>query len=209
MKSFVLPVIIRFSLIGFIFCLTLLLNSCGDTPAPKPAGYFRIDLPERDYRLLDSIFPYSFEYPVYARISKDIHAPAEANWINIDFPRFKGRVHLSYKTVNNNLNTFTEDAHSLVMKHIPKASAIEEIRIVNNENRVFGLIYDIRGTGAASPYQFYVTDSTSHFLRGALYFSVIPNNDSLAPVIDFIKGDIQHLLETMKWKENAVGKKKD
>lgn len=200
MKISLFPLSFRFPLIGLTVCGLLLMNACGDTPTPKPAGYFRIDLPEHEYRLLDSIFPYSFEYPVYAIISKDIHAPAEANWINIDFPRFKGRVHLSYKPVNNNLNTFTEDAHSLVMKHIPKASAIEEIRIKNNENRVFGLIYDIRGTGAASPYQFYVTDSTSHFLRGALYFSVLPNNDSLAPVIDFIKGDIQHLLETMRWK---------
>ncbi len=200
MKLSLLPVSFRFPLIGLAFCGLLLLNACGDTPTPKPGGYFRIDLPERKYRLLDSIFPYSFEYPVYASITMDNHAPAEANWINIDFPRFKGQVHLSYKPVNNNLNTFTEDAHSLVMKHIPKASAIEEIRIVNNKNRVFGLAYDIRGTGAASPYQFYVTDSTSHFLRGALYFSVIPNNDSLAPVIDFIKGDIQHLLETIKWK---------
>lgn len=200
MKSNYFSAIFRFPLYSTVLGGFLLLVSCGEPPTPKPAGYFRIDMPEREYRILDSVFPYSFEYPVYARISSDIHAPAEANWINIDFPRFKGRLHLSYKAVNNNLSTFTEDAHSLVMKHIPKASAIEEIRIEKNDQRVFGLIYDIRGTGAASPYQFYITDSTSHFLRGALYFSVIPNNDSLAPVIDFIKGDIQHLLETVKWK---------
>ncbi|MBK6347061.1 MAG: gliding motility lipoprotein GldD [Bacteroidales bacterium] len=180
---------------GFLFCV-----SCSENATPKPRGYFRIDLPTREYRLLDSIFPYSFEVPVYSRITRDIHAPAEANWINIDFPRFKGRVHLSYKAVNNNLGTYTEDAHSLVVKHIPKASAIEEIRIENKAQRVFGLVYDIKGTGAASPYQFFVTDSTTHFLRGALYFDVIPNNDSLAPVIDFIKGDIQHMLETLNWK---------
>lgn len=200
MKSSFFSAIFRFPLYGAVISGLLLFSSCSESPTPKPAGYFRIDMPKREYRLLDSIFPYSFEYPVYARITSDIHAPAEANWINIDFPRFKGRLHLSYKSVNNNLSTFTEDAHSLVMKHIPKASAIEEIRIENKDRRVFGLIYDIRGTGAASPYQFYITDSTSHFLRGALYFSVIPNNDSLAPVIDFIKVDVQHMLETMKWK---------
>jgi len=193
--KFRLANLIPFIGFGFLFFL-----SCSENPTPKPRGYFRIDLPPREYRLLDSIFPYAFEVPVYARITRDIHAPAEANWINIDFPRFKGRVHLSYKTVNNNLGTYTEDAHSLVVKHIPKASAIEEIRIENSAQRVYGLVYDIKGTGAASPYQFYVTDSTTHFLRGALYFDVIPNNDSLAPVIDFIKGDIQHMLETMKWK---------
>lgn len=176
------------------------LISCSETPAPKPRGYFRIDLPEKHYRILDSIYPFRFEYPVYARISRDVNAPDEINWINVDFPRFKGSLHLSYKPVNHDLSTFTEDSHSLVMKHIPKASAIEEVRIENNQHHVFGLVYDIKGTGAASPYQFYVTDSTHHFLRGALYFNVIPNNDSLAPVIDFVKTDIQHLLETLEWK---------
>lgn len=190
----------RFIFKGILTAGILLLVSCGDNPTPKPRGYFRINLPEREYILLDSVYPYSFEYPAYATITKDIHAPAEANWINIDFPRFKGRLHLSYKKVNNNLGQYTEDAHSLVMKHIPKASAIEEVRIVNSDRRVYGLVYDIKGTGAASTYQFYVTDSTSHFLRGALYFSVLPNNDSLAPVIGFIKEDIQHMLETLKWK---------
>ena len=190
----------RFIFEGILTAGILLLVSCGDNPTPKPRGYFRINLPEREYILLDSVYPYSFEYPAYATITKDIHAPAEANWINIDFPRFKGRLHLSYKKVNNNLGQYTEDAHSLVMKHIPKASAIEEVRIVNSDRRVYGLVYDIKGTGAASTYQFYVTDSTSHFLRGALYFSVLPNNDSLAPVIGFIKEDIQHMLETLKWK---------
>lgn len=193
--------LIRSAIPGFAgLLLTLLLVSCGDTPSPKPEGYFRIDLPEKKYRLLDSVFPYRFQYPVYAIISKDPNAPDEANWINVDFPRFKGRLHLSYKPVKDNLSVFTEDAHALVIKHIPKASAIEEVRIENKGRRVFGLIYDIRGSGAASPYQFYVTDSTGHFLRGALYFSVLPNNDSLAPVIDFIKADVLHLLESLEWK---------
>ncbi len=185
-----------------IFAGIFILQGCSENPVPKPRGYFRIDLPEKEYQLLDSILPYKFEYPLYARITSDPHAPGEPYWINVDFPKFKARVHLSYKPVNNNLATFTEDAHSLVMKHIPKASAIEEIRIDNEVAEVHGLIYDIKGTGAASPYQFYVTDSTDNFLRGALYFSTLPNNDSLSPVITFIKEDIMHMLETLKWKDN-------
>ncbi len=167
---------------------------------PKPRGYFRIELPAKEYQELDSIYPYKFEYPVYAVISKDLHSPDQVNWINIDFPAFNARIHVSYKTVENNLDVFTEDSHSLVMKHIPKASAIEEIRIDNELNDIHGIVYDIRGTGAASPYQFYITDSTHHFLRGALYFNTLPNNDSLAPVIEFLKEDIMHLLETAQWK---------
>jgi gliding motility-associated lipoprotein GldD len=183
------------------FIAVLFLSGCGDTSMPKPRGYFRIDLPERNYRSFDSTFPYLFEYPVYARIIPDANAANEPYWINIDYPAFKGRIHLSYKEVNGNLSKFTEDAHELVMKHIPKASAIDEIRIDNETDNVHGLIYDIKGSGAASVYQFFLTDSSRHFVRGALYFSVLPNNDSLAPVIDFVKVDIQHMLETFRWKE--------
>ena len=186
-KLYALPIAL-----AFVF----FLSGCGDTPMPKPRGYFRIDLPERNYRAFDTTFPYTFEYPVYARITPDVSAKDEPYWINIDYPQFKGRIHLSYKNVNGNLSRYTEDAHELVMKHIPKASAIDEIRIDNH-----GLIYDIKGSGAASVYQFFLTDSTKHFVRGALYFSVLPNNDSLAPVIDFVKSDIQHMLETFRWKE--------
>lgn len=184
-----------------IFSGIYILNGCSDNAVPKPRGYFRIDLPDKEYQLLDSTFPYRFEYPVYAQITQDPNAPREPYWINVDFPIFKARVHLSYKPVKNNLSTFAEDAHSLVMKHIPKASSIEEIRIDNENAQVYGLIYDIKGTGAASPYQFYVTDSTDHFLRGALYFSALPNNDSLSPVIIFIKEDIMHMLETLEWED--------
>jgi len=179
--------------------LITLISGCSSDYVPKPRGFFRIELPEREYRVLDSIFPYTFEYPVYARISNDQNSPDQPYWINVDFPSFKARVHLSYKEVNNDLGVFVEDSHSLVMKHIPKASAIEEIRIDDEINDIHGIVYDIRGTGAASPYQFYITDSTHHFLRGALYFNTLPNNDSLAPVIEFIKLDIMHMLETTRW----------
>lgn len=183
-----------------VFFSALVLAGCSDSYVPKPKGYFRIEFPKKEYTLLDSIFPYKFEYPVYAEITPDPHAPDQPYWINVDFPQFKASLHLSYKAVNNDLETFTEDAHALAMKHIPKSSGIEQIRIDNDTDNVHGLIYDIKGAGAASQYQFYITDSTRHFVRGALYFNTLPNNDSLAPVIEFIKQDISHLLETAVWK---------
>ncbi|MFA6950231.1 MAG: gliding motility lipoprotein GldD [Lentimicrobiaceae bacterium] len=183
-----------------LISLIFLVVACNDNTIPKPRGFFRIDTPKRAYKVLDSIYPYVFEYPVYSVITSDPNAPDEPNWINIDYKGFKGKLHISYKVVNNNLDVFTEDAHSMVMKHIPKASAIQEVRIDNDKNNVHGIIYDIEGTGAASPYQFFVTDSTKHFMRGALYFSALPNNDSLAPVITFLKEDINHMLETLRWK---------
>jgi len=182
--------------------LIIVFASCNNEYTPKPRGYFRIALPEKKYILLDSIFPYQFEYPAYAVITNDPVSPEETKWINIEMPVFHGRIHISYKTLTdkNSLITYTEDARTLALKHMPKASGIRQIAISDPSRRIYGLVYEINGMSAASPYQFYLTDSTKHFLRGSLYFDAIPNNDSLAPVIEYVKTDIQHLFETITWK---------
>ncbi|HRZ20410.1 MAG TPA: gliding motility lipoprotein GldD [Bacteroidales bacterium] len=187
------------SMTGFLAFLMLLV-ACEETSLPRPKGYFRIDLPEKEYVTLDSIFPFTFEYPSCAEITPDPYSPGNPYFINIYYPDFKGYVHLSYREVTGNLTELLEDTRLLAMKHIPRATAIRELPVMDPDHHVYGMIYDIRGSGTASPYQFYLTDSTRHFLRGALYFRVTPNNDSLAPVIDFIAGDIGHLLETIEWK---------
>lgn len=186
-----------------IFSLFLLLAaSCSDSYTPKPRGYFRIDLPERDYRAFDTTFPYTFEYPAYADIVADSSKLAEPYWINIRYKPFNATLHFSYKVIRGNLARYLDDARTLVNKHIPKANAISQREFVDTTHRVFGLVYDIRGADAASPYQFYLTDSISEFVRGALYFNHIPNNDSLAPVIDFLKKDLEHMINTFRWKNN-------
>lgn len=185
----------------FVALMTLIVVcSCQSNYTPKPRGLFRIDTPEKGYILLDSVFPFSFEYPVYCKIAKDERYESEPYWINIDYPMFRGKIHLSYKEVSDNLLQLTEDARSLVYKHIPMATSINEEMIRIQERDVFGIVYSIKGSGAASPSQFYATDSIRHFLRGALYFYTEPDNDSLAPVIDFINKDIKHLLHTLRWK---------
>ena len=181
--------------------LLLMLTACGDdTPQPKPRGYFRIDLPEKQYVTLDTMVRYSFEYPVYATIMPDKYSPEERDWVNVEFPAFKGTVHISYKNVDGNLSQYLEDAHKLIVKHIEKASGIRDSVMINPERDVYGLMYFLEGEGVASPLQFYVTDSTRHFLRGSLYFNIYPNNDSLQPVIDFITDDVRHLITTLEWK---------
>ncbi len=186
----------------FLFLVSIIiLYACGSDPSPKPKVYFRIDMPEKQYQKLDTNFPYAFEYPVYARITPDRHSPDQTYWINVYFPQFKGNLHLSYKKVDGNLVKYLEDARTMVVKHIPKSSGIDNILIEEPERQVYGMIYRIHGLGAASPYQFFVTDSTNHFLRGALYFNIIPNNDSLAPVIKYLIEDIEHLINTVEWKE--------
>lgn len=183
-----------------VFLVVFSLLSCEQHYSPKPRGYFRIDLPKKNYRTFDTSFPYRFDYPVYAEISNDPHAPHEKYWININYLPFKATLHLSYKKVDGNLSDYLEDAHKMVIKHIPKADAIYDSLVVDRERNMFGLIYELEGSGAASPYQFFLTDSVSHFLRGALYFNTVPNNDSLEPVIDFLTEDIEYFINTLEWK---------
>lgn len=185
-------------IIAIIF-ITLSISSCGDDPIPKPRGYYRIDLPPREYQSFDTNWPYRFEIPLYAQLVSDESPNAEQYWADVRLPRFNASIHLSYKTVDGNLAQYSEDARKMAMQHMAKSTAIREYSIARPEANVYGLIYDIRGSEAASPYQFFVTDSSSHFLRGALYFNHAPNNDSLAPVISFLEEDILHLLRSLEW----------
>ncbi len=183
------------------FLLVLLFSACSDSYTPKPRGYFRIDLPEQSYQAFDTTYPFTFDYPKYAVITADSSKIAEPFWINIRYKRFNATLHFSYKVVKGNLAKYLDDAHTLVNKHIPKANAISQREYSDPGHRVFGLVYDIRGADAASPYQFYLTDSSSNFARGALYFNHVPNNDSLAPVIEFLKKDLEHMITTFRWKK--------
>jgi gliding motility-associated lipoprotein GldD len=128
---------------------------------------------------------------------RDIYS--EPCWINIEFPQFDGKVHISYKVVDNNLYEYIEDSRNLTYKHTIKADAIRETVYSNELLNVHGILYDIKGN-AASSLQFYLTDSLNHFLRGSLYFNVEPDKDSLAPVIAYFKEDIVHLFESFEWK---------
>lgn len=192
---------IKKSVLLLLVCGTVLIvTSCSNNETPKPRAYFRIDLPKKEYRSFDTTFPYKFEYPVYALVSQKNNPVNNPFWLNLEFPAYKGTLHLSYMDVKGNLEELLEDTRDLVNKHIPKSSGIDEIVIQNPGEHVYGTLYDIRGNDAASPYQFYITDSTHHFLRGALYFNIKPNNDSLSPVIEFLKKDIDHFIQTFRWK---------
>ena len=188
---------VRLSLLLFSF---LMAFGCNESSTPKPRGYFRIDFPEKSYRLLDSIYPYTFMYPTYVEVIEDNSWNAEKYWINLDYPQYKARIHISYKNAQGKLDSLLEDSRKLTYKHALKADAINEKVFSNRQNHVYGVLYNIKGN-AASSWQFMVTDSSKHFLRGALYFSVTPNKDSLSPAIDFIGEDIVHLIETLTWKD--------
>lgn len=193
------------SFTGILILLSVFIlvqYGCRTKYTPKPRGYFRIDLPAKEYQMYNEECPYTFEYPVYGNISPDDDYLSEPCWINIEFPQFKGKIHISYKTVSGNISTLLEDSHALAYKHTIKAQAINETLFQNEEEQVYGMMYDITGD-AASAVQFFVTDSFSHYLRGSLYFNLQPNSDSLAPVIEFFREDMIHLIESIRWKESG------
>jgi len=181
-----------------LLIVLLSLTACKKKYLPKPRGYFRIDFPEKRYQYYKSDCDYSFEYPVYGQIVKYNNAGGGPCWINIEFPPYKGKIHITYWPLENNLYQHVEDVRSLAYKHIIKADDIIENQITYPERNVYGIFYTIKGNTASSA-SFFITDSTRHFLSGALYFSVRPNSDSLGPVINFFKKDMQHLIKTFEW----------
>jgi len=184
----------------FILIIPILIVSCKQEYVPKPRGFFRIEFQEKSYRHLDSVgLPYSFDIPAYGAIYPDRDRQAEPYWLNLVVPQHQAELHISYKKVNNNLSQLLEDSRTLAYKHTIRADAINEKVFINQAKHVYGTIYMIEGN-AASPMQFYLTDSTRNFLRGALYFREVPNIDSLRPVIDYIIPDVIGLIETTAWK---------
>lgn len=185
--------------IMFLLTMTGAFISCHENYTPKAKGYVRVKYPVKAYREFDTNAPFSFEYPEYARIVPDTAANAEPFWYNMVFPSLNATIYLSYKPVHGNLQDFIEDSRTLVYKHTIKAEAINESLIRNDSSDVYGILYDLKGNTASS-LQFFVTDSTTHFLRGSLYFNSEPNKDSLAPVIHFIRKDVTHMINTLHWK---------
>jgi len=192
-------------LLGFLFgTISMVFIGCGGDVLPKPTGYFRIDLPEKSYvEINDSIpFPFSFELPQYAAVNLK-RTKEQTNFFNVDFRKYGARIHFSYFPVNENIAKLLEESRTLSYKHTEKAQEINEELIINPDESVFGTYYSIAGNAASSD-QFFITDSSNHFLRGALYFNVAPNPDSIGPVSDFIKKDIVHLIETFSWKNYSA-----
>lgn len=189
-----------------ILAITAFLISCNTNyTVNKKRGFFKIDFPEKKYQLYDQPgYPYSFEYPIYANIIKDStffeDKPENDWWINIDFPQFNGRVFVSYKEIGKNkFDSLVNDAFTLSYKqHTYKASSIEPVPF-RTTNNIDGVYFSLTGNTATAN-QFFITDSVKHFLRGALYFDAAPNEDSLSIVNDFLKKDLQHMINTLKWK---------
>ncbi|RFZ83503.1 gliding motility lipoprotein GldD [Mucilaginibacter terrenus] len=185
------------------FAAALLLSACGGEPdySPKPRGFFRIYYPKKDYIAYEQGCPFTFQYPKYGQIEPNKAKDAKPCWQNIQFKDFNATLHLSYEPIKSKqeFNELVEDAHKLSFKHTVKATSIDEARIAYPDRKVYGIYYTIDGNAASSA-QFFLTDSTKHYLRGALYFNSEPRLDSIQPVLTFLKKDVDVMIRSFKWK---------
>lgn len=185
------------------FVLLLFLIGCSSDFMPKPKGYNRIILPEHEYVALPDTLPYAFSYSKHAKVLKDSSWIAEPYWIDIYYPDFEASIQVSYKPIKNDVELLKEyltTAYKLTSKHQVKAYAIDEVILRTNHGKT-AVVAQLSGE-VPSQYQFFTTDSTTHFLRGALYFNTATQNDSLAPVIAYVKDDIIKMLNTLEWQDD-------
>ncbi len=192
------------SFIVIVLLSVLAFTQCSEPEyTPKPKGYMYMELPQKNYQVFDdNTYPYSFEYPSYAEIEK-ISDPHGKYWLNVKFRGMNAAFYLSYKSMHSSKDfaSYLDTCTDFMSMHYQKSSGIEEQYYEDPDNNIHACVYKIKGTAVASPYQFWISDSNRHFLRGALYFNTIPNNDSLAPAIDFLAKDITHLVSTFRWKK--------
>ncbi len=191
-------------LVSIPFCF--IFYACNSPFTPKQVGYFNISLPKKEYQLFNQPgYPYTFEYPVYANITKDSTFFEQTTenpwWININFPSFNGKIYVSYKAIGvNRFDTLVKQSFALTGKHTSKAYSIDD-SLINTSNGIHGVFFTVGGD-VATANQFFLTDSTKHFFRGALYFDATPNADSLGIVNQFLMEDVKHLINSFKWRKN-------
>jgi gliding motility-associated lipoprotein GldD len=172
---------------------------------PKNRGYFKFDLPKHTYQKFNEPgFPFRFDYPTYGKTVKDTlffdQKAENPYWMNIEFPQWGGKIYLTYKNIPNQASFYKmlNDVYKITATHEKKADYINDPVINIPKKKMHGFIFDVAGN-AASSLQFYVTDSTQHFLRGALYFDVAPNSDSLKPINEFMRQDVNYLINSLEW----------
>jgi gliding motility-associated lipoprotein GldD len=184
------------SIVGIIFTVLglLMFTACKDDVFPKPPSHLRLDYPMAKYVNFEDQCPFSFEMNSNAVIKGEKDCG-----FTISYPKMKATIYLTYKPVNNNINVLLKDAQKLTYEHVIKADDILEQPYLNPSKKVYGMFYQVDGNAATNS-QFYVTDSTKHFITGSVYFYAKPNFDSIMPAASYVRNDMQRLMETMKWK---------
>lgn len=220
----------RYILMALVAAAVLVGCGGGDY-SPKPKAYLRIDMPEHNYWLVDTLpmsieeqpmpeitLPFTFEANDNVELTlkkprqvctfnadgsiKPDRVKYDEVWLDLKYPQWDGVVYLTYKRLNGaaDLRGQTDTSSRLLEKHYQFSSGVSERVYSDADNRVYATVYHLHGNRVASTYQFFATDSSRNFLRGALFLNSIPNNDSLAPVLEYIQADIDHMVETLRWR---------
>jgi gliding motility-associated lipoprotein GldD len=183
--------IIRLTLVTVAFAS---FYSCKQEVLPKPSSQLRLDYPIAEYASFSNHCPFEFNINADAIIKENKECG-----FTIQYPKMKATIYLTYKTVNNDIDKLLRDAQKLTFEHVIKADDIKEQPFLNDDKKVYGMFYEVSGNAATNA-QFYVTDSTKHFVTGSVYFYAKPNFDSIMPATSYVKNDMQRLMETIKWK---------
>jgi len=184
----------------FLLFIPVFFISCSPDYSPKPSGHFHIELAEHNYKSMVNYPEFEFNIPIQVEVM-EIPGIDKGRWFNLVYPQLKVQIYCSYfSNTKTTLEQELEESRKFVSEHILKAESIQEQVFENPEEKVYGLVYKLRG-GLVSPVQFILTDSISSFFRGALYFNDVPNQDSIAPVLEYINEDIQVIIESFRWKK--------
>lgn len=188
----------KVKILNYILVLAV-FASCSEPPVPKPKGYFRIEIPEQAFDSVEVDCGLAFEKSKYSKLEKvESESSGHACWFNLYYPRYNARLHCTSLELRDNLMTLMNDAQEMVFSHDKKSNGISRIRVSNKEKHLNGVLYHIGGP-VATPMQFFVTDSTEHFIRGSLYFEHAPNADSTAPVVNALLADVERLMKSATW----------
>lgn len=183
----------RIKILVLLFLFFVFLGSCEDQPIPKPKAQMRLEYPQGASSPLETE-NFRFNYNELATPNLDSETA-----FSLEYPDMKGAIFLNYKKVDDNLEKLIVDAKRLSYEHALKADNIVEQPYVNPDKQVYGALFEVQGN-AASQSQFFVTDSTEHFLTGSVYFYVKPNYDSILPAAAYLQNDIRRIIETLEWK---------
>jgi len=179
----------------FLILVVILTGCISENTLPKPKAQLSLNYAKPQYTLLKSTCNFKFEYIKTANVKIN-----KKCWVTIYYPQLNASIDITYKPVKNNLKALLQDAEKLTYSHAIKADEITSQPFINPSKNIYATLYKVTGN-AASQLQFHATDSTQHFLTGAVYFNASPNYDSIYPAVSYLETEVKHILETLRWKE--------
>jgi gliding motility-associated lipoprotein GldD len=186
-----------------IFIISFIIYACKDEiPIPKPPTYLRTELPNHSYRIVSNDCPYELKLSEIYNYKPCIFEKSNFCMQQIDLGPLNGSLFLYYLNIpsKDSLPSIINYANDKVDEHKIKADKIDFRQLIDKDKRVFGTFFELKGN-VATNFQFYLTDSINHFVRGEVLLNCRPNYDSLRPTLEYLKLDLLELVQNFKWKK--------